>query len=100
MVDTLGSGEALRLLGLTARPDTEVWAAACIDYLTTRPEVDPEQLGIVGWSLGGSYAPRAAAFEKRLKLAVAWGAYHNWGEVQHGWRLREERALSRTTGIT
>ncbi len=77
-----------------------MWAAACIDYLTTRPEVDPEQLGIVGWSLGGSYAPRAAAFEKRLKLAVAWGAHHNWGEVQHGWRLREERALSRTTGIT
>jgi dienelactone hydrolase len=89
MVDTPGSGEALRLRGLTSRPDTEVWAAACIDYLTTRPEVDPEQLGVVGWSLGGYYAPRAAAFEKRLKLVVAWGANHNWGEVQHGRRLRE-----------
>ncbi|MEU6806791.1 alpha/beta hydrolase family protein, partial [Streptomyces neyagawaensis] len=28
------------------------------------------------------FAPRAAAFEKRLKLVVAWGANHNWGEVQ------------------
>jgi len=89
MVDTPGSGEALRLRGLTARPDTEVWAAACIDYLSAQPEVDPEQIGIVGWSLGGYFAPRAAAFEKRLKLVVAWGANHNWGEVQHGRRLRE-----------
>ncbi len=89
MVDTPGSGEALRLRGLTARPDTEVWAGACIDYLLTQPDVDPEQIGIVGWSLGGYYAPRAAAFEKRLKLVVAWGANHNWGEVQHGRRLRE-----------
>ena len=36
----------------------------------------------MGWSLGGYYVPRAAAFEKRLALAVAWGANHNWGEVQ------------------
>lgn len=36
----------------------------------------------MGWSLGGYYAPRAAAYEKRIKLVVAWGANHNWGEVQ------------------
>ncbi|GAB3616146.1 alpha/beta fold hydrolase [Okibacterium endophyticum] len=89
MVDTPGSGEALRLRGLTARHDTEVWAAACIDFLETVPEVDAERIGIVGWSLGGYYAPRAAAFEKRLKLAVAWGANHNWAEVQQGRRNRE-----------
>mgnify|MGYP003382705768 CR=1 FL=1 len=40
------------------------------------------KLGIVGWSLGGYYAPRAACYEKRFKLCVAWGANHNWGEVQ------------------
>lgn len=89
MVDTPGSGEALRLRGLRARPDTEVWAAACIDYLETRDDVDADRIGIVGWSLGGYYAPRAAAFEERLRLVVAWGANHNWGEVQHG-RLRRE----------
>jgi dienelactone hydrolase len=89
MVDTPGSGEALRLRGLRAQPDTEVWAAACIDYLETRDDVDASRIGLVGWSLGGYYAPRAAAFEKRVKLVVAWGANHNWGEVQHG-RLRRE----------
>lgn len=89
MVDTPGSGEALRLRGLTSRYDTEVWAMACVDALESMPEVDSERIGIVGWSLGGYYAPRAAAFEKRLKLVVAWGANHNWGEVQHGRVNRE-----------
>jgi len=88
MVDTPGSGEALRLQGLTAQPDSERWAAACVDYLLTREDVDPAQIGLVGWSLGGYYAPRAAAFEKRLALVVAWGANHNWGAVQ---RRRVER---------
>ncbi|RHW24065.1 alpha/beta hydrolase [Nocardioides immobilis] len=82
MVDCPGSGEALRLHGLKARVESEDWATACVDYLETRADVDAERIGLVGWSLGGYYAPRAAAFEKRLKLVVAWGANHNWGEVQ------------------
>ena len=82
MVDCPGSGEALRFLGLTSRVETEDWAAACVDYLESRPDVDSYRIGLVGWSLGGYYAPRAAAFEKRLKLVVAWGANHNWGDVQ------------------
>ena len=88
MVDCPGSGEALRLQGLTARIDTEAWAAACVDYLLTRDDVDPTRIGLAGWSLGGYYAPRAAAFEKRLALVVAWGANHDWGAVQ---RRRLER---------
>lgn len=88
MVDTPGSGEALRMRGLTARHDTEAWAAACVDYLETRDDVDLARVGLVGWSLGGYYAPRAAAFEKRLALVVAWGANHDWAAVQ---RRRIER---------
>lgn len=82
MVDCPGSGEALRFAGLTSRVESEDWAKACVDYLETRDDVDADRLGLVGWSLGGYYAPRAAAYEKRLKLVVAWGANHNWGEVQ------------------
>lgn len=88
MVDTPGSGEALRMRGLTARHDTEVWAAACVDFLETRDDVDASRIGLVGWSLGGYYAPRAAAFEKRIRLVVAWGANHDWASVQ---RRRVER---------
>jgi dienelactone hydrolase len=82
MVDCPGSGEALRFLGLKSRVETEDWAKACVDYLETRDDVDADRIGLVGWSLGGYYAPRAAAYEKRIKLVVAWGANHNWGEVQ------------------
>ncbi|WP_035855633.1 alpha/beta hydrolase family protein [Cryptosporangium arvum] len=88
MLDQPGSGEALRLQGLTARIDAEAWGAAAVDYLLTRDDVDGSRLGIVGWSLGGYYAPRVAAFEKRFALCVAWGANHNWSAVQ---RRRLER---------
>ncbi|WP_433831717.1 alpha/beta hydrolase family protein [Actinoplanes sp. CA-015351] len=82
MVDCPGSGEALRFLGLTSRVETEDWAKACVDYLLTRDDVDDTKIGLIGWSLGGYYAPRAAAFEKRIALCVAWGANHDWGAVQ------------------
>ena len=89
MVDCPGAGEALRLRGLTARVDTEVWATACVDWLEGRDDVRADRIGIVGWSLGGYYAPRAAAFEKRLALCVAWGANQNWGQIQKR-RLQRE----------
>jgi naringenin degradation protein FdeB len=74
MVDTPGVGEALRLRNMPARFDTEVPVGACVDYLETRPDVDATRIGLMGNSLGGYYAPRAASFEKRLKCCVAWGA--------------------------
>ncbi|HWM68896.1 MAG TPA: alpha/beta hydrolase [Steroidobacteraceae bacterium] len=82
MVDQPGVGEALRLNDLRAVVEAEVWAGACVDALERRPDVDRDFLGICAWSLGGYFAPRAAAFEKRFKLCVAWGANFNWGELQ------------------
>jgi alpha-beta hydrolase superfamily lysophospholipase len=82
MVDQPGVGEALRLSDLRAVVEAEVWAGACVDALERRPDVDRNFLGICAWSLGGYFAPRAAAFEKRFKLCVAWGANFNWGELQ------------------
>jgi dipeptidyl aminopeptidase/acylaminoacyl peptidase len=88
MLDQPGTGEALRLQGLTARIDAEAWASAAFEWLAARDDVDAARIGITGWSLGGYYAPRAAAFEKRFALVVAWGANHDWGAVQ---RRRLER---------
>jgi dienelactone hydrolase len=89
MVDCPGSGEALRLRDLHSQIDTEEWAAACVDWLEGRDDVDARLIGLVGWSLGGYYAPRAAAYEKRLALVVAWGANHDWGAVQRA-RVKRE----------
>jgi dienelactone hydrolase len=89
MVDQPGTGGALRLNNLHAMIEAEEYGAACIDYLMGRGDVDPQRIGVIGWSLGGFYAPRAAAFEKRFALCVAWGANHRWGETQRR-RLQRE----------
>lgn len=62
--------------GIPTRPDYEVPTKACIDYLAARPEVDSGRIALLGISMGGYYAPRAAAFDPRLKALVAWsGCY-------------------------
>ena len=81
IVDHQGSGEALRLQGLYARPDIEVAATASVDYLEGRDDVDADAIGILAQSMGGYYAPRAAAFEKRLKVCVVWGAIWDVGQL-------------------
>jgi dienelactone hydrolase len=76
LVDTPGRGSSIYLKGIKTRPDYEVPGKACIDYLVSRPEVDPDRLALLGISMAGYYAPRVAAFEKRLKALVAWsGCY-------------------------
>ena len=55
-----------------ASPDinTEDFCAA-IDYLSTRPDVNPEQVGILGVCGWGGFAVNAAAIDTRIKATVA-----------------------------
>jgi len=80
-VDHPGQGATLRLSELKARPDSEVAAGAAVDWLSAREDVDAGRLGIVAASMGGYYAPRAAAYEKRFKACVAWGAVYDYHAV-------------------
>jgi dienelactone hydrolase len=82
IVDHPGVGEALRLKGMTVEPQIEKPASASVDYLETRADVDRDRIGMMAISMGGYYAPRAAAFEKRFKACVAWGGNYDWGGVQ------------------
>ena len=79
-VDGPGWGASLKLRGMHTRHDYEVVAAAVVDYLETRPDVDSKRLGQMAISLGGYYAPRIAAFEKRFKAGVAWAGKWNHQE--------------------
>ena len=88
-VDQPGTGEALRLQDLTAIYQTEKWATPCFDWLAARDNIDEKRIGVTGISLGGYFAPRAAAFEPRFASGAVWGANHNWAEVQHK-RLNRE----------
>lgn len=89
IIDQPGTGEALRLHGMTARYDTEHWARRVVDWLETRADVDASRIGCEGVSLGGYYCPRAVAFEPRFACGVVWGANHDWREVQKR-RLEKE----------
>ena len=89
VLDQPGTGEALRLHGLTARFDAEHWARPVVDWLQAREDIDPQRIGCEGVSLGGYYCPRAVAFEPRFACGVVWGANHDWRDVQKR-RLEKE----------
>ncbi|HUQ67294.1 MAG TPA: alpha/beta hydrolase family protein [Flavitalea sp.] len=48
-----------------------IWdAMRAIDYLITRPEVDPERIGATGFSGGGTVSAYVAAYDDRVKVVV------------------------------
>ena len=64
------------LKDIPTRADYEVPGIASFDYLFSRPEIDPDRVALMGISMAGYYAPRVAAFEKRIKALVGWcGCY-------------------------
>jgi dienelactone hydrolase len=93
-IDHPGVGEALRLRDLYGFPETERAASPCVDYLQTREDVDPARVGVIGVSLGGYYAARSAAFEKRLAACICWGAQWDYGAVTLARARRQGTALS------
>ena len=67
--DGPGQGEAEYDFALC--PEFERPVKAVIDYVESRNDVDAARVGIWGVSLGGYFAPRAAACEPRIKACVA-----------------------------
>jgi pimeloyl-ACP methyl ester carboxylesterase len=57
--------------GLIFRPDYEEPVRAVVDYVLSRRDVDSERLALIGYSMGGYLAPRAAAFEPRIQACIA-----------------------------
>jgi pimeloyl-ACP methyl ester carboxylesterase len=77
--DGPGQGRALLHQGLTMRPDWEAVITPVVDYLHTRPDVDPQRIVLYGGSLGGYLAPRAATAEHRLAACIADAAVYDIG---------------------
>ena len=80
-IDGPGQGEAEYEIPIFG--DYERAASAVVDWLEKRKDVDPERIAIWGVSLGGYYAPRAAAFEKRLRACIALSGPFDWAEIWH-----------------
>jgi dipeptidyl aminopeptidase/acylaminoacyl peptidase len=88
VVDGPGNGESIRFRKLYLRHDTEHYATPVFDYLSARSEVDAKRIGVMAISLGGYYAPRAAAMEQRFACCIAWGAQWDYQKI---WMDRFER---------
>jgi dipeptidyl aminopeptidase/acylaminoacyl peptidase len=88
IVDGPGNGESIRFRQLYLHHQTERYATAAWEYLAARPEIDSARIGVMAISLGGYYAPRAAAFEPRYACCIAWGAQWDYQKI---WRERFER---------
>ena len=77
--DGPGQGEAE--YDLPIRGDYEAPVGAVLDWVDTRDDLNSEMTAIWGVSLGGYYAPRAAAFHDRLKACVSLTGPFNWAEA-------------------
>ncbi len=72
------SGEGEQLVGRTIFSAGFTWAGVMfwddvrtVDYLLTRPEVDPRRIGCVGLSVGAVRSAHLAALDDRIRAAVA-----------------------------
>ena len=69
--DGPGQGMALRECKLPFRPDWEKVVTPVVDYLMKKEDVDKEKIVLIGYSMGGYLAARAAAFEHRIAACIA-----------------------------
>ena len=76
--DGPGQGEAEYDFPIRGNYETAI-KAVC-DHIETRQDVDTSRIGLWGVSLGGYYAPRAAAFEKRVKACIALSGPYDMGD--------------------
>ncbi|OGL16702.1 MAG: hypothetical protein A3G97_15095 [Candidatus Rokubacteria bacterium RIFCSPLOWO2_12_FULL_69_21] len=79
-----GPGQGETGYATRIRPDYEVAVTAMLDALGRRGDLDLARVGAAGVSLGGYYAPRAAAFEPRLSAVAAIGGPYNFGRLWAG----------------
>ena len=73
LVDARGHGASEgRAMDFGWNGDADIIAA--VDYLTTRTDVDPTRIGVVGLSMGGEEAIGALGADHRIRAVVAEGA--------------------------
>lgn len=69
--DGPGQGTMLIDRGVPLRPDWEAVVTPVVDWLMGRPDVDDDRIVLMGMSLGGLLAPRAATAEHRLAACIS-----------------------------
>ena len=78
-IDGPGQGEAEYEIPICG--DYERAARAACDWIETRPDLDSSKIAMWGVSLGGYYAPRAAAYERRIRACIGISGPFEWKEI-------------------
>src|SRR5713101_3996578 len=81
-IDGPGQGEAEYEIPICG--DYERAGTAVVDWIERRKDLDSKRIGIWGVSLGGYYAPRAAAYEKRIRACIALSGPFEWEKIWDG----------------
>lgn len=81
LIEGPGQGNVLRTQNLYFRPDWEKVVTPIVDYVVTLPDIDKNKIALMGISMGGYLAPRAAAFEPRIKALIANGGVFDFAEA-------------------
>jgi 2,6-dihydroxypseudooxynicotine hydrolase len=81
-IDGPGQGEAEYEIPICG--DYERAARGVVDWIETRKDLNSDKVGIWGVSLGGYYAPRAAAYEKRIRACIALSGPFEWDRIWDG----------------
>ena len=82
-------------------PAYESAVTAALDHLELHPrELDLARIGVAGVSLGGYYAARAAAYEKRIEAAVGISGPFDFGACWETMPRPTRETLMHATGAT
>jgi dienelactone hydrolase len=106
LIDARGHGDS-RGTAMDFGWNGDLDIAAGTAFLASRPEVDPDRIGVVGFSMGGEEAIGAAAADPRIRAVVAEGATARqaadkaWLSDVYGWRgWLQEQVENVQDGIT
>src|SRR6202035_4818848 len=80
--DGPGQGEGENDFPIRGNYETAV--KAVLDPIETRQDLDTSRIGLWGVSLGGYYAPRAAAFEPRVKACISLSGPYDFSDCWDG----------------
>ena len=76
-----GQGQVIREQKIPFRHNWETVMTPVVDFALKRREVDPTKLGYMGISFGGYFAPRAMAYEHRIRACIANGGVYDFHAV-------------------
>lgn len=94
MFEGPGQGSVIRKQGLPFRHDWEKVVTPVVDYALKRRDVDPKRIALIGVSMGGYLAPRAAAYDHRFAALVAnSGILDFWSSSYERFGMKREELM-------